>query len=158
MLKLKISGKPVILKNAKQIAFNRRTGRRFIISSARVEAYQHKATAELCDQIHFGFEPITGSINLKMLFYGAWKEDTAIPDQSNLYQMPEDLLEAAGIIENDNLVDGHDGSKRIRMCATCDDRPIYKAGPKRGLRKPDCGAVKKCPYERIEITLDDLNA
>lgn len=35
-----------------------------------------------------------------------------IPDLSNLYQLPEDCLQAAGIIEDDQLIYSHDGSRR----------------------------------------------
>lgn len=33
-------------------------------------------------------------------------------DLSNLYQGPEDALQAAGILANDELIAGHDGSRR----------------------------------------------
>lgn len=34
------------------------------------------------------------------------------PDLSNLYQLPEDVMQAVGIIENDNLIFSHDGSRK----------------------------------------------
>ena len=36
-----------------------------------------------------------------------------MPDLSNLYQLPEDCLQQAGIIENDNLIESHDLSRRL---------------------------------------------
>ena len=148
-----IPGHPVVLKNSKQLAVNRATGRTYIRSSPRVEAYQHKATEILC--VWWGKRPpIRGPVNLAIRSCGAWKRaGKNLPDASNLYQMPEDLLEAAGVLENDRQVESHDGSQRVCLCDTCDDRPMYRSGPKKGQRKPDCGAVKKCPYERVEITI-----
>jgi Holliday junction resolvase RusA-like endonuclease len=34
-------------------------------------------------------------------------------DLSNLYQLPEDCMEEAGIIVNDSLICSHDGSRRV---------------------------------------------
>lgn len=36
-----------------------------------------------------------------------------LPDLSNLYQLPEDCLQQARIIENDQLICSHDGSRRL---------------------------------------------
>jgi len=36
-----------------------------------------------------------------------------LPDLSNLYQLGEDALEKSGILENDRLISGHDGSRRF---------------------------------------------
>lgn len=152
-----IKGKPVILKNGKTICFNKKTGRRFVKSNDRVVSWTDTAIKVM--HYIFGTNPekITVPINAKMLFYGAWKRSgETIPDMSNLYQAPEDALQKAGVIADDRQIESHDGSRRICMCDTCDDRPFFKAGPKRGQRKPDCGAVKKCPYERIEIELTEF--
>jgi len=151
-MKLIIKGHPVVLKNNKEIAFNRKTGARFIKSSKRVDAYKPFALLQLKEQFHHS--PITIPISAQMIFYGVWKSGAGnIPDMSNLYQMPEDLLEEAGIILNDNLIEHHDGSRRIRLCDDCHERPKFKAGPKKGQFKEDCGHVKKCPFERVEIVL-----
>ena len=148
---LVIHGGPVVLKNSKQIVIVR--GRRIIKSNPRVEAYQHRAIAELCEQWQ-ARQVISGPINLTVRSYGAWKRSNEnLPDASNLYQMPEDLLEAAGVIEDDRQVESHDGSRRVCMCDTCEARPFFKAGRKRGQRKPDCGAVKKCPHLRVELEI-----
>lgn len=149
-----IKGHPVVLKNSKQIV--RVNGRTIIKSNPNVEAYQHKAIAQLCEQSR-NCMPINQHINVAIKSFGAWKRSSEnLPDASNLYQMPEDLLQAAGIIENDRQIESHDGSKRICMCDTCRDRPIFKSGPQKGTFKPDCGKIKQCPYERVEITLTVL--
>lgn len=36
-----------------------------------------------------------------------------LPDLSNLYQLPEDLLQKANIITDDNLISSHDFSRRV---------------------------------------------
>jgi Holliday junction resolvase RusA-like endonuclease len=45
-------------------------------------------------------------------FTKAGPRSKKIPDTSNLYELPQDCLQAVGILENDTLVDGHDGSRR----------------------------------------------
>jgi len=146
-----IKGSPVVLKNSKRIT---RSGG--IIPSAKVEAYRPQALLQLLKQCcprHTIMQPV----HVKMLFYGAWKRSNEnLPDLSNLYQMPEDLLEQAGVIENDNQIESHDGSRRICLCDTCTDKPDYKGGPNKGQPKPDCGAVKRCPKEFIEIEITEF--
>jgi len=152
-IKINIKGHPLVLKNSKQIVVV--NGRRLIKSNPRVEAYQHRAIAEVCDQIGHGFEVVTEPVHVRLMFYGAWKRDSKrLPDLDNLLCLPCDLLEAAGVIESDSQIEAFDWSRRICMCDTCDARPVYKAGPKKGLRKPDCGAVKQCPNERVEISIN----
>ena len=155
-----IKGSPVILKNSKRIT---RCGG--VISSAKVEAYRPQAVLQLRTQksnlrMMLGslpLAPLDIPINVKITSYGAWKRESGnLPDLSNLYQMPEDLLEQAGIIEDDNQIESHDGSRRICMCDTCPDRPLFKAGPNKGQPKPDCGKVKRCPHERVEIEIEAM--
>lgn len=148
---LTITGRPVVLKNSKQIIVVK--GRRIIKSNPRVEAYQHRAIGELVEQ--WGSrDPIKTPVSLCITSYIAANSNSGnLPDASNLYQCPEDLLQAAGIIEDDRLVEHHDGSRRICMCDTCEDCPTYKSGKKKGQRKPNCGAVKKCQRERVCIEI-----
>ncbi|MBD3174332.1 MAG: hypothetical protein GF320_04075 [Armatimonadia bacterium] len=152
-----IPGKPVVLKNSKQIVIA--GGRRIIKSSPRVEAYQHQAIALLAAQWREPDgrprPPITGTVGLRVTAYLAGHVGGGnVPDVSNLYQMPEDLLQHAGVIEDDRQVEHHDGSRRVMLCdGPCPRRPPYKAGPKKGRLKPSCGAVKKCPFERLELEL-----
>jgi len=153
-IELTIPGRPVVLKNSKQLIIV--NGRRIIKSSPAAEAYQHKAIAEVC-RIWGNRAPITSPVNAAIRSYGAWKRTAGnLPDAANLYQMPEDILETAGVLENDRQIESHDGSARVCLCDTCERRPLYKAGPKRGQRKENCGAVKRCPLERVEIVLTTL--
>lgn len=156
-IELTIPGHPVVLKNKKQIVVV--NGRRFIKSNPRVEAYQHKAIASLCDQ--WGNRPpVSSPVNVAIRSCGAWKRAMLghLPDASNLYQLPEDMLEAAGVIVDDRQIESHDGSARVCLCDTCEDRPLYKVGPKRGQPKADCGAIKRCPHERVEIVIETLES
>lgn len=152
--RLIIHGHPVVLKNSKKIV--RRGKRLGIDESDAAKEYRTKALKQLEKQ--WALRPrITGPISLRIRTHGAWKRSgRGFPDASNLYQFPEDLLEQAGVIENDRDVEHHDGSRRICMCDDCTRRGIYLAGPKRGQRKPDCGAVKSCSLEFIDITITIL--
>lgn len=40
------------------------------------------------------------------------KRSHKLPDLSNLYQLPEDILQRTGIIVNDTQIESHDGSRR----------------------------------------------
>lgn len=99
-------------------------------------------------------------------------------DLSNSYQVYEDLMQAdqwkvkkkgvdkglrykategAGIIENDSLIQGHDGSRFIYLCFSCkwgwrgDRRSPIRKGIKTG-----CPGVKSCPERKIEIEITDM--
>lgn len=148
-----VSGHPVVLKNGKQICMNRKTGRTFIKSNDRVVSWMEKAKFCLSQVAkNTGTEQIKCKVHVRMMFFGAWKSDGGTtPDLSNLYQSVEDSLQASGVIADDRLIESHDGSRRIYMCDNCPDRLTYKRGDRAGTFKKDCGAVKKCPHERIEI-------
>lgn len=153
-MKYTIKGTPVILKNGKQISRNRATGKTFLRSSDRVQRQKSGAVMQYRFQ-HKG-EPVKCPVAVRMTFYGAWKRGGGnVPDLSNLYQFYEDTMEAAGVIVNDSQIESHDGSRRVYMCDGCHKRGVYQKGEKKGQRKPDCGAVKKCPYERVEIELTE---
>lgn len=36
-----------------------------------------------------------------------------MPDLSNLYELPQDCMQAAGLLKNDNLIQSHDGSRIV---------------------------------------------
>ena len=147
-----VYARPVVLKNSKKICRGK-GGRTFVKSNDRVTAWMDAAVA-IYRAAHAGKEPIKEKVQLKCTFWLAVQEDSGnLPDQSNLYQAPEDSLQRAGVIEDDRQVESHDGSRRIRMCPICQDRPKYKAGPKKGQYKPNCGKVKMCPYEGVRVEI-----
>ena len=154
-VRLTIPGVPVVLKNSRRIVTNKYTGKKILKLSKRAEVY--KEVAVLLLRTTWAWRPITGPVNLAIVSFGPWKRASDnIPDASNLYQMPEDCLEAAGVIANDRQVESHDGSRRVCMCDACFERSLYKSGPKKDACKPDCGAVKKCPFPRVEIVIETL--
>lgn len=65
-------------------------------------------------------EPITKDLNAKFTFFfpktvyftkkGA--RNQKLPDLSNLYELPQDVLQNVGIILNDTNICSHDGSRR----------------------------------------------
>jgi Holliday junction resolvase RusA-like endonuclease len=115
-------------KNNKRIRKNRRTGKYFVgtddpeillekqlVQKLMIERLKKRIDKPITDRIIAKFTffmPMTvyytkkAAINLK------------IGDISNLYQMPEDALTKAGIIEDDTLIEGHDGSRRLPIDST----------------------------------------
>lgn len=80
--------------------------------------------------MHMQMIKIRDAKKIKMIEYPVWsvfrfifprdvyftkkgKINKKLPDLSNLYQLPEDLLQKCKIIENDNLIHSHDYSRRI---------------------------------------------
>jgi len=152
LAKFVIAGQPVVLKNAKMIAFNRKTGSRFIKSNERVDRYNNAALLQLRSQWR-NQPPITVPVGLKLTFFGAWhRVSDNIPDLSNLYEAPQDLLQKAGVLANDRQVEHHDGSRRVCLCdLACPEKPVFKVGPKKGQQQDSCGHMRNCRFARVEI-------
>ena len=147
-----IIGKPMILKNNKEIA--KFGDKRAIISNERVRKRMKEAIRELSFQ--WRGEPIDFPISVQIKSYGAWRSGSGnVPDASNLYEFPQDALQAAGVLKDDRIIEHHDGSRRICLCDTCADRPIITRGSRKGQRKASCGHKKLCPYERVEVWIVD---
>lgn len=116
-IKLIITGDPVIKKNNRPIRFNRHTKKRFIGKSEKLESAENCAYYELLAQKNRKrIKEIKGKIHVKFLFYNKTRRKK---DLSNLYEFPQDMLEEVGIIENDNLICSHDGSRQFY----CPDNP-----------------------------------
>lgn len=84
--------------------------------SAQYKAWEKGAVSELWVQKHkyagsmlVPWAAIVQSVLVEMHFF--LKGYRRI-DLSNLYQGPEDALQAAGILKNDEVIAGHDGSRR----------------------------------------------
>lgn len=164
-----IWGHPVILKNSKNIVplpvkgskkcpvCGLRKTRPVPIPNKNYKAYQKHALLQLAWQWK-GKQPIRERLQMIVVFFGAWKESNAnYPDESNLIEAPQDILQEAGVINDDRQIDNHDGSHRVFLCdGPCPKKERYKAGLNKGQMKPDCGAVTRCPFERVEITLIGL--
>lgn len=110
-----------IKKNNKQIRYNRRTGKSFIASNQNVLNLEQMLTKLLYldnkDKNVFIDYPIRAMFLFKFPlkeYYTKRKTiNQRLGDLSNLYQLPEDCLEKAGILKNDALIMSHDGSRKL---------------------------------------------
>ena len=150
---------PRVLKNSKRLFVIRCRGGKIrpgMTASDAATAFMEEAKASIA-AVQGPPSPITVEVNARMVFYGAWGAEGAIPDLSNLYQGPEDALQAAGVLADDSLVASHDGSRRVRLCPTCPLRKRVARGPRKGQWLDSCGAKKKCPYAGVRIELTPVD-
>lgn len=98
---------PVSKKNSQQILTNPKTGRPFIMPSAKYKQYEREAEWFLKPRPP---RPIECSLNVKCLFFLPTRRRT---DLTNLLEAVDDLLVHAGIIADDHygIVTAHDGSR-----------------------------------------------
>jgi len=98
---------PITKKNSQQILTNPKTGRPFIMPSAKYKQYEREAQWFLKP---IPPKPIACSLNIKCLFYLPTRRRT---DLTNLLEAVDDVLVHAGIIEDDHsgIVTAHDGSR-----------------------------------------------
>ena len=163
-----IQGRPTVLKNSKQIAMIPHKGARkcracgklptrpILRMSDAAKKAKDAAVRQLWRMRPEG-PPIMGPVSVRMLFFCPMKSD-ALVDLSNLYQLYEDALQEVQIIDDDSQIADHDGSRIIRMCGiegenACPKRQVITRGPRKGQLKDDCGAVRDCPFARVEITI-----
>lgn len=80
--------------------------------SSKLKSAEETALWEIKEQSGNIIEPlpITYRMHVKFLFY---RGDHRNVDLSNLYEFPQDVLQKAGIIENDCLIESHDGSRKL---------------------------------------------
>ncbi len=107
-----ILGPPRTKKNHQQIRINRRTGARFIAQADTARSWEEMAVLQLAAQ--FRKQSASGAAhasakNLKALFYR--ERDTG--DLGNFLSAACDALERAGIVVNDRLIRGFDGSRLL---------------------------------------------
>lgn len=155
-----ITGVPRILKNRKQFVSGiRKDGSRYSASIPNKPA--KKAIDEMQAALlpHVPPRPVTGHLRAVFIFIGPWQAGDE-PDLSNLYQLPEDVLQRVGIIEDDQQIWSHDGSRRFGLCHMCPHRDRYVIKSKRGQFKPNnrCTQWRKesglaCAFARTSITL-----
>ena len=98
---------PITKKNSQQILTHPKTGRPFIMPSAKYRQYEREAEWFLKPRPP---RPIECSLNIKCLFYLPTRRRT---DLTNLLEAVDDLLVHAGIIADDHygIVTAHDGSR-----------------------------------------------
>ena len=112
----------VIKKNNRPIHIGK-GGKRFIGKSARLNNAEHYLTMKLrAEGNRVGlFKTITEPVWVTFFFIYPEEEfytskgtiSKRLGDLSNLYQLPEDCLQGAGLIENDNQIWAHDMSRKI---------------------------------------------
>lgn len=113
--------KHTVKKNNRPIYKNKTTGISFTGKSPELKAAEEHMIISLRSMANVQgiVEPYDGPVWTIMHFYfdnyytekGAMNKN--IPDLSNLYQLPEDALQTAGIIVNDNQIESHDLSRRL---------------------------------------------
>jgi Holliday junction resolvase RusA-like endonuclease len=98
---------PITKKNSQQILTNHKTGRPFIMPSAKYKQYEKEAAWFLKPRPP---RPIECAVNIKCLFYLPTRRRC---DLTNLLEAVDDLLVHAGIIADDHygIVESHDGSR-----------------------------------------------
>lgn len=121
--------KHVVKKNSRDIFMNRKTGRMFPSKSPDLkQAETLLINAMTIAKQRLGVDRYSGPIWAVFNFRFPRKEyycqtkgtkgepigrrNSKIPDLSNLYELPQDCLEKAGVILNDSLIEAHDGSRR----------------------------------------------
>lgn len=110
-------------KNGRDILLNRKTGRRFPGKSRRLIKAEELLILEMKSQANTQglTAPLTRRLWLEARFYFPnneyYNKDGSInrnlPDLSNLYELPQDCLQSAGVIKNDTQIDSHDLSRRL---------------------------------------------
>lgn len=106
-----IKGSPAIKKNSRTVVRNVRTGRMFPIKSKGLQGAEANAYADLMEQKRRTMKlPIKTPVSVRFVFYRATRH---VVDLSNLYELPQDALQKAGILENDALIESHDGSRKL---------------------------------------------
>lgn len=105
MLKFVIPLPPISKKNSQQILTNLRTGRPFIMPSAKYNKYEREAMAFIPRKIF-----ISAPVNVKCLFYMPTRRKC---DLTNLLEAVDDVMVKAGLLADDNftVIESHDGSR-----------------------------------------------
>lgn len=87
---------PISKKNSQQILMNKKTGRPFIMPSAKYRQYERDAAVFLTPRPP---RPIDCPVNVRCLFYMPTRRRV---DKSNLEEAAHDVLVASGILADDN--------------------------------------------------------
>lgn len=108
-------------KNEKEPGFNRRKSRFFIkATEAAILSKNELNNRLIVEKLKQRIDTIGCDVNAKFIFYFPESifytkkgvRSKKLPDLSNLYEMPQDCLQAAKIIDDDTIIVSHDGSRR----------------------------------------------
>ena len=97
---------PRTKKNSQQIMINRKTGRPFVMQSAKYKEYEQNCGYFLKKLP----KPINEPVNVKCVFY---RESRIRCDLTNLLEAIDDVLVSYGVLSDDNftVIASHDGSR-----------------------------------------------
>jgi Holliday junction resolvase RusA-like endonuclease len=110
VIHLTIWGQPVSKKNSMQLA-RTKTGRFFPVPSASYRRWMTLAKKQVASQLAgVAGLPIESPVHLEVLAYRHTKRKI---DLSNIYAAVEDMLQKYGVLKDDDLVQSHDGSRKI---------------------------------------------
>jgi len=156
LAKIRIKGHPFVLKNHKEIAYiplpgqalkppKERKKRAILVSSKAAKKYMKTCLEQLA--LVWNDEPITGPIAIKFTFYIACKQESnSVADMSNLYGLPEDALQKAGVLADDRQIQHHDGSRRVFLCSCdCPKKELYQMGAREGAAQAKLWCYKEVP-------------
>ncbi len=105
-----LDGRAIVKKNSLQRKYSFAKRRTVTIASDRYLVWERDAVATLANL--WGWRaPIGEPIILRALFF--FENRRSEPDLSNLYEGLQDALAKAGVITNDKIIQGHDGSRKI---------------------------------------------
>ncbi len=103
VLMFKIVGKPLILKNRKQIIFNPKRKKSMIISNSDHEKHIKGVIQSLSIQ-RMKYTDIIFPIKQFFISYEFHYNDRRMGDITNLFEAPNDAMKKAGIIEDDKFL------------------------------------------------------
>lgn len=101
-----IDGPPCTKKNNPRIVTNRRTGKPFVLPSARSVAWQDSAAWQLIEQWR-GRAPLSEPVEVSATFHRAARRG----DLVNFMQALADALQHAGVLKDDRWIVSWDGSR-----------------------------------------------
>jgi hypothetical protein len=79
----------------------------FIVSDPVKKKYEKNAVEQLRGQCGAGF---SDPVHVRALFY----REKNLGDLTNFEQMLGDILQAAGVVANDSLIESWDGSRKLK--------------------------------------------
>ena len=102
-----LPGRPITKKNSQRIVTNRKTGRPMVIQSEQYIRYETECLWRLKQYRGPKFK---SQVEVRALFYMPSKQR---PDLTNCMQSVADILEKAGVIENDRNIVSWDGTRLL---------------------------------------------
>ncbi|MGZ3773029.1 MAG: RusA family crossover junction endodeoxyribonuclease [Pseudobdellovibrionaceae bacterium] len=121
-----IPGRVAIKKNGTQRKYSWKHKRAYTAPSDRYEKWAEDAAIYVKDaRNRFKITaPLTGLLHVKFTF--CFENRQWEPDLSNCYEGPQDVMQEAGVFEDDQLIHSHDGSRKIFGVKPCVIIELYE--------------------------------